>query len=110
MQLDVKAMIVDGNFEGVFISTFGLKSQDDLLAKLKEKYGDPSEYQEEKMQTMGGAEFDSHVAVWRFDNFVVTFSGTGNRVDDGFIVIETKKQREFIRAWKEKSKAADPKL
>ncbi len=110
MTLNVSAKIIDGNFEGVLIITSGLKSQDELLTMLREKYGDPSDFQEEKKETAGGGVFESHLAIWRFDNFVVTFGGTADRTDSGFIAIETKKQQEFVRAWREKRNAVAPKL
>jgi hypothetical protein len=109
MTLNVHAQIIDGKLEGVLISTFGLKTQDETLNALKEKYGTPSDFQVEKMQNGFGAVYQSHLAHWIFEGLTVTFAGTANRVDRGVIAIETTKETEFRRSLREKEKAG-PKL
>jgi hypothetical protein len=110
MTLDVTAEIVDGNVEGIVIGTSGLSTQDEVLAALRAKYGDPSDFQDQREQNAMGAVFDSHTAVWDFDNLRVMFIGTAGRTDKGSISVETNKEIQLVRAWREQMKAAEPKL
>lgn len=89
------ADVVDGNVEAVTIYTTGLRVQDVILAMLEEKYGDPSNLEEENKQNAFGAVFSSHLAQWLdFTNLTVSFRGTQLRTDVGIITVYTDKGGE----------------
>jgi hypothetical protein len=110
MSLDLHAQIVDGNLEGVQIHTHGLESQDEVLASLKAKYGEPSEFQEKQEQNAMGAVFNCHAAAWSFDNLTVVFFGALGHTDAGLVNIETTKESALIKKWRDESQARTPKM
>lgn len=94
---EIVVLIVDGALEGLGFNTSGIGNQEYVLAKLKEKYGEPSVYKPLTLQNRLGATFDALEAVWTFDNLIVRFSSAENSLDSGLVNIDSpkgKKHRE----------------
>jgi hypothetical protein len=102
-----KVEIVDGNVEGFVLGTVG-DYQAETLEALTVKFGQPTSSKVEKVKNRMGAEFDSIVAKWEFDNLTVTFDGLAFSVTEGLIVVQTVKGAAAAdaRSAEEKAKAA----
>ena len=82
--------IVDGTVEGFVLGTVG-DYQAETLEALTAKFGPPTESKVEKIKNRMGAEFESIVAKWQFDDLSVTFDGLAGTVTEGLIVARTSK-------------------
>jgi hypothetical protein len=92
--LDVQALVIDGRLESVAFSTLGITNQERILGKLKEKYGEPTLLQPEKVQNRMGAQYETFTATWKFPNLNITFEGVQSTLDNGVVRIDTDKGRE----------------
>lgn len=81
--------VLNGSLEKVSIFTMGVRSQEELLAILQEKYGKPSDLQREPMQNRMGANFTRIIAIWDFTNLEVVLVGMGSKIDSGIITVST---------------------
>lgn len=106
----IEGQIVDGNIEAITLYTEGLQFQDLVLTTLKEKYGEPTEFKEKSKQNALGAVFASHSAAWRFSNLAVSFEGTINSTNVGYIFICTNKGTEYILKTAKQRPQAGPKM
>jgi hypothetical protein len=91
----VGGTIIDRRLEGVIIGTSGLSVQFVMLGKLKEKYGEPSQFIARKVQNRLGASFETFTATWTFENLLVVFNGVDGSLDHGLMTIGTKKGAEY---------------
>jgi len=91
----IVGQVVEGNLESIGFNTSGITAQEQTLEGLTAKYGDPTKTVNETKQNAFGARFDSHVAVWEFDNLTVIFQGTTDRIDSGLVNIDTRKGAKF---------------
>lgn len=107
---NVLAQVIDGKLEGLELSTFGVNTQDEVLATLVEKFGEPKSVSEQQLQNSMGAVFTSHLVSWDVGILHVLFSGAGSRIDAGFVIVRTERQAAFLREIKERQKAASAKL
>jgi hypothetical protein len=88
--------VIDGNLEEVAISTCGLECQDEALAMLKEKYGEPSSVRDENVENQLGAVFVLRQADWlEFSNLKVSLLGFDSTLHEGLIRIMTLKGFDF---------------
>lgn len=94
----VSAIVLDGKLEGVSFATSGVTDADDVIASLKEKYGKPLNFIPRKVQNRMGASFDTFIAGWTFDNLDVSFYSVMLNLDEGKVIIDTKKGG----AWRKK--------
>jgi hypothetical protein len=87
--LSLVGQLIDGRLEGVGFNTFGLKAAPDVLQKLTEKYGSPSDSERYEVQNRLGAKFTTVRAIWNFSNLVVVFRGLSDSLDTGLVNIDT---------------------
>jgi hypothetical protein len=87
----VYANVLADTIEGVWVSTDGLHSQDNLFAQLQAKFGAPSSVNRSEIQTMMGVKATKITARWVSSNGVtVDFNGMNDRIDEGSIYVNTK--------------------
>jgi hypothetical protein len=107
----IVGQIVDGQIEAVTIYTVGFQAQDAVLAMLKEKYGEPSSFEEKSKENAFGAVFSSHLVQWlEFTNLKVVFEATLERTDIGSIDIMTIKGAKYLSEQAQQKIQAGPKL
>jgi hypothetical protein len=86
---DIELLVVNGNVEGITISTLGLNAQTSVYDALHSKYGEPTDLQETTTQNRMGATFPLTNATWTFSNLTVVFLGMGSTIDTGYVVVDT---------------------
>ena len=82
--------IVNGKIEGVRADTDGHMNQDELLRLLIQKFGPPLHTQDRALQNLMGAKVIGRFASWEWPDLHVSFLGIGNRIDSGYLTVETK--------------------
>lgn len=101
--------VIDGKLEGVGFNTMGIQNADTVLARLKEKYGEPKELLPQVVKNRLGASFDAFDAAWSGQNIEVLFQSVSGSLDSGLVNIDTKKGSEDRRkALKELTKDKRP--
>lgn len=85
--------IIDGKLEGINFNTFGLRVAEDVLLKLKEKYGEPQEYLTYEVENGLGRKFDAFSALWKLDNLEVYMQSIVSNVTSGLVSIDTPKAK-----------------
>lgn len=105
---ELRAQVIEGNVEFVRFDTAGLATQDQVLAALKEKYGEPIRLENVQVKNSLGNEFSAVSARWVFDNLTVSFEAAMGRIDRGLVIIGTKKGTDFELSLAKR--AAGPKL
>lgn len=84
-------LIMEGRLEGVGFNTRGIRNQDEVLAALKAKYGEPSGFDPHKVQNRMGASFDTFNALWTTPTLDVMYQSVTTTVDSGLVTVDTKK-------------------
>jgi hypothetical protein len=95
---EIAVQVIDGKPEWIAIPTPGLRNEDEVLATLKGKYGEPTASMPITAQNGFGATFTGTFATWKFENLDVFFSGIYGRADSGLIEISTKAGTKFRAA------------
>ncbi len=85
--------IVDGKLEGVNFNTYGVKNAEQVLSKLKEKYGEPEEYLSYVEENRLGQKFNAFSALWRPDNLEVYMQSILGSLTSGLVSIDTPKAK-----------------
>jgi len=62
-----------------------------VLEKLKEKYGTPKALLPKRVQTRLGASINAFTAVWELSDMTVLFESVYGTLDQGWVIIDTKK-------------------
>jgi hypothetical protein len=106
--VSISVQVIEGNAEFIQFQTAGVSTANDVFEALKIKYGAPTKAEQVKVKTMQGAEFSAPTAQWKFDNLTVLFEGVSGRVDQGQVIIATKKGMDFEE--KIANQTAGPKL
>ena len=88
-------LVIDGVLEGLGFNTGGISSQDYVMEKLKEKYGEPTAFTPLKIQNRLGASFDAVTAEWSFDNLIVKFNSAEGQITSGLINIDSPKGKKW---------------
>jgi hypothetical protein len=101
---------IEGNVENIVFSTSGLNMQDVVLEKLKEKYGSPTRLENFQVKNRMNATFQTFKATWIFSDFVVTFKGVTDTLDDGEVEASTLTYLRVYNSWLEKKQQSEPKL
>jgi hypothetical protein len=106
---NVYATVIDGSLEAMKIWTPGYSVQASDLNILKAKYGTPSSISISREQNSFAAQYENVHARWHRGDVSVAFDGVVGRVDQGLIVIGTKKGSAFLAALAAQS-SGGPKL
>lgn len=86
--------VIDGKLEGVGFNTMGIRNADIVLARLKEKYGEPEVFLPHVVKNRLGASFDVFDAAWSGQNIEVLFQSVSGSLDSGLVNVDTKKGSE----------------
>jgi len=70
--------------------TTGIDSSKYVLKTLVEKFGNPTGYEEVKLQNRMGATFESFEATWNNDQIYIEFNPTYGSLDHGYVNIHTR--------------------
>lgn len=92
----ITAHVIGGRLEGIVIYTVGYSAQSAALNLLKGKYGDPTTVSTTSEQNAFGARYKNIHAKWRRGDINVVFDGMIDKIDEGRIIINTKKGAEFL--------------
>lgn len=87
-------MVIDGKLEGINFNTFGIKDAEQVLNKLKEKYGEPHEYKPYVEENRLGQKFNAFSALWKLDNLEVYMQSILGSITSGLVSIDTHKARD----------------
>ena len=93
MTTGVHYLQIDGKLERVHL-IFKSDNASDMLAVLKQRYGQPTSIQQRPFQTTGGVKTTSTHAEWRGKNIVITFDERIARIDTGLVEYATDKYRK----------------
>lgn len=85
--------VIDGKLEGVNFNTFGIKNAEQVLSKLKEKYGEPHEYKPYVEENRLGQKFNAFLALWKFDNLEVYMQSIVSSISSGLVSVDTPKAK-----------------
>jgi hypothetical protein len=101
--------VIDGKLEGIGFNTMGTQNADTVLARLREKYGEPKVFQPRVVKNRLGASFDAFDAAWSGQNIEVRFQSVSGSLDSGLVNIDTKKgSDDRSKALKELTKDKRP--
>jgi hypothetical protein len=75
---------------------------DKMLSLLKKKYGKPKIFDKDIIQNRMGAKFGRFTAVWYTKNCELVLSNRAGKVDEGILIITTKKYDQHQNAQKKK--------
>lgn len=98
--------IIAGNVEGISFETSGIDDQDEVLAALKAKYGEPLVLDPQTVQNRMGASFNVFTAAWATETITVSYASTAGRVDSGLVKIQTLKAEAYEKRAQQQSDAA----
>lgn len=85
------ARVIDGKLEGLSFNTLGTRNANNVLSKLKEKYGEPTAFLPLSVKNKLGATFEAFAASWHRPNLKVFFNSVSGSLDSGVVQIDTKK-------------------
>lgn len=88
------ARVIDGKLEGLAFDTMGIRNADIVLAKLKEKFGEPKVVLPGTVKNRLGASFETYDVAWSVQNIVVLFKSVTGSLDSGLVHIDTRKGSE----------------
>lgn len=103
---EVSAIVDSGVVAFVTIQTGGVSNQDDVMAELRSKFGEPTKFQKIEAQNRMGARYIVDRAVWDSPQYFVRFDADGSdggthdgNIDEGWVSIATQSahQRENER-------------
>ena len=100
----------NGAVVAIKIETMGVSFQDSLLKSLSEKFGPPSERQDEVLRNGFGREAEVISAIWTTPTLRITFFGALSKFDDGQIEVMTLAEHETRKAEKAAREAAAPRF
>jgi hypothetical protein len=83
-------VIKDRILQGVRFNTRGVEVQDQVLAALREKFGNPGSTVPKQVQNTLGSTYDVLDAKWTSREVEILFRGVTSRVDTGFLGISMK--------------------
>jgi len=89
-----------GRLIGVHFLTDGVDTQELVLNKLTEKYGQATKVDRLPVQNRMGARFQSIEARWKLPGLVVTFTSTLNNLDSGEVFVDLPQASALREAWK----------
>ena len=95
-------LVIGGRIEEIKLTTFGQPHQANILALLRNKWGDPTINNMQQLQNGFGARFQGIEAQWLFSDFTVAFFGILTKPDDGQIIV-----RSSVAAAKEKEESPE---
>lgn len=94
------AYLLDGRLERLAFSTDGYASQENDLAELTQKFGEPAAQTTVTKQNAFGAQYESITAHWAVgDGITVTFTGTTHRIDEGRVIVATSAGDQALRVY-----------
>jgi hypothetical protein len=79
----------DGRLASIYVPTNGIKSQDELFAQLRAKFGKPVDLKITTEQNMMGAKFRVVRATWKVGTDFVRLAGTSDSFTEGSIMAVT---------------------
>lgn len=85
----VRALVIDGRVEGLWVDTDGFVHQARLLEQLTRKLGTPTKREESEVTAGSGATFTAVSAFWVAPNLNVIFKGLAGRIDEGYISVSS---------------------
>lgn len=85
--------LIDGNIESISTST-GDRDAQIMIDLLQKKYGKPVIYNTEITQNRMGAKFSRVMVKWKIKNCEILLMTRVSRIDDGLLIITTKKWRD----------------
>lgn len=103
--IDLGVEMIDGVVESIAFSTAGESVQNDVLAALTKKYGNPTSIRNIPLQNAFGAKIIAIQASWHKSGLFVEFNGAAGSVDHGRVEVSTERYRKRYEAW-EKTDAA----
>jgi hypothetical protein len=83
------ATVHAGVLDALGFVTRGIKDQEQVMAKLAEKFGPPLKFEKTPMQNGFGAQFLIYHASWLNGDVVVFFDVDNSNPDNGSVLIET---------------------
>jgi hypothetical protein len=102
--------VIDGNVEGITLSTTGADSDANALRHLIGKFGQPSSIQQKTAQNRFGAKYQYSDATWRFGTTEIHFEGLTSDIDTGAISAETAKLRRYYIEQARQLRESGPRL
>jgi hypothetical protein len=100
--------LIDNKVEKI-VTSLSDDGADNMLSLLKKKYGKPKVFNKDIVQNRMGAKFIRFMASWYIRNCELILTNRAGKVDEGILLITTKKynQHENAREKKDKKKALD---
>lgn len=89
----MRVSVHNGVVTGASLETLGVKDQEDVLDRLKAKYGRPSLLEHRTLQNAFGVRVNSYYAEWEEREVYVQFDGVTDRFDRGWVMVETAADR-----------------
>lgn len=86
---------INGNIEKISTYT-GERDAIQMLNLLVKKYGKPDIYKTDIVQNSFGAKFSSVFAQWQINNINISLMNRVEKIDDGYLIIESKKWKDKI--------------
>lgn len=84
-----RVLLVEGQFVRIDFDTRGVVDQFIVMDALTAKFGKPAKSSVEKVTAVSGASFDSIYAAWEKPGVEAVLFGTMDRVDTGFVFIQS---------------------
>jgi hypothetical protein len=95
--VSIYAKIRDGLLDSLELNTLGIKSQDYTLSLLKEKFGEPSYFEEIPYQNSFGAKFIAYYADWDSQNVHVHFDAAhSGKLNEGWVRMDTPRRYDEV--------------
>ena len=96
---DLYARMVDGRIQRLWLTTFGVATQEQDLAMLEEKFGKPNKLLTPSEQNMMGAKFDTIQAEWKLPgNVTAAFGSVLGKLTEGTFILATPEGEANYRA------------
>jgi hypothetical protein len=89
----MRVSVQNGVVTGASFETLGVKDQEDVLNRLKAKFGKPSLLERRILQNAFGVRVNSYYAEWEKLEVYVQFDGVTDRIDRGWVMVETAADR-----------------
>jgi len=90
---EIKVATLQGMVESVQVGTWGIQSQDGVLAALTSQYGKPTRTREQKHPL---SRTPARFAEWEFADFSVKLDGSTGSIDWGAIEVSTNRYRKLM--------------
>lgn len=96
---------VDGKIVGYSYDTIGLRSQNEDLALLKQKFGEPTVVTVRQVSNLAGGQFQAILAHWQFSDLDVLFDSVARDLSGGRVEIYTAEGLRLRDQWLNDMKA-----